>query len=139
MHGARRDCDVIGYATLGTADPARAKAFWDALMAEMGARRLLEMPDARELTFYGKAPNRPMLAVGRPYDGGPASPGNGNMVALAVESRAEVDRLHARALALGATDEGAPGFRGPEALGYYFAYFRDPDGNKLALFKIGSD
>ena len=129
---------MIGYTTLGTDDPARAKAFYDALMADMGARRLMEMPDRRELTFWGTAVNRPMLAVGRPYDGGAASAGNGTMVALAVPSRADVDRLHARALELGATDEGAPGLRGPAELGYYFAYFRDGDGNKIALFKIGS-
>lgn len=128
---------MIGYATLGTDDPAAAKAFYDALFAEIGAKRLLEMPDARELTFWGSARDRPMLAVGRPYDGGAASAGNGAMVALPMSSRAEVDRVHARALELGATDEGAPGFRGPEALGYYFAYFRDRDGNKLALFKLG--
>jgi catechol 2,3-dioxygenase-like lactoylglutathione lyase family enzyme len=130
---------MIGYTTLGTNDPARAKAFYDALMAELGASRLVEMPDARELTFWGTAPNRPMLAVGRPYDGGPATAGNGTMVALPVTSRAEVDRVHARVLELGAADEGAPGFRGPEKLGYYFAYLRDPDGNKLALFRIGAD
>ena len=130
---------MIGYATLGTNDPARAKAFYDALMAEAGAKRLMEMPDARELTFWGAAPNRPMLAVGRPYDGGAATPGNGTMVALSMDSRAQVDALHIRALELGATDEGAPGLRGPEKLGYYFAYFRDPDGNKIALFKVGAE
>ena len=129
---------MIGYATLGTNDPARARAFYDAFFAAVGAKRLIEMPDARELTFYGSAPNRPMLAIGRPYDGGPASPGNGAMVALQADSRAEVDRLHALALELGAVDEGAPGLRGPEKLGYYFAYFRDSDGNKLALFKLGA-
>ena len=130
---------MIGYATLGTNDLDAARAFYDALFAEVGAKRLMEMPDARQLTFYGTAPNRPMLAVGRPYDGGPASPGNGAMVALQADSRGEVDRLHARALELGAADEGAPGLRGPEKLGYYFAYFRDPDGNKLAVFKLGAE
>jgi catechol 2,3-dioxygenase-like lactoylglutathione lyase family enzyme len=130
---------MIGYTTLGTNEPAKAKAFYDALMAELGAKRLVEMPDARELTFWGTAPNRPMLAVGRPYNGDPATAGNGTMVALPVASRAEVDRVHARALELGAADEGAPGFRGPENLGYYFAYLRDPDGNKLALFRIGAE
>lgn len=129
---------MIGYATIGTNDPERARAFYDALLGELGARRLIEMHDARQLTFYGTAPNRPMLAVGRPYDGGPAAPGNGTMIAIPVASRAEVDRLHARALELGAADEGAPGLRGPEALGYYFAYVRDADGNKLALFKLGT-
>ncbi len=129
---------MIGYATIGTNDPARALAFWDAFMADLGAKRLIEMPDARQMTFYGAERNRPMLAVTRPYDGAPASPGNGNMVALPMENRAQVDAMHARALALGATDDGAPGFRGPESLGFYFAYFRDPDGNKIAVFKLGS-
>ena len=130
---------MIGYTILGTNDPIRAKAFYDALFAPMGIKRLLEMPDARELTFYGTAPNRPMLAIGRPYDGGTATTGNGTMVALQAANRAEVETLHARALELGAADEGAPGFRGPEALGYYFAYFRDPDGNKLAVFKTDAN
>lgn len=129
---------MIGYTTLGTNDPVRAGAFYDALLGELGAKRLIEMPDARELIFWGVARHKPMLAVGRPYDGDPAAAGNGTMVALPVASRAEVDRLHAFALELGAADEGAPGLRGPEALGYYFAYVRDLDGNKLALFKIGA-
>ncbi len=129
---------MIGYATIGTNDPDRALAFWDAFMAELGAKRLIEMPDARQMTFYGAERNRPMLAVTKPYDGSPASPGNGNMVALPMESRARVDAMHARAIELGATDDGAPGFRGPEKIGFYFSYFRDPDGNKIALFKLGS-
>lgn len=129
---------MIGYATIGTNDPTRALAFWDAFMADLGAKRLMEMPDARQMTFYGTARNKPMLGVTKPYDGSQASPGNGNMVALPMESRQQVDALHARAIALGAADDGAPGLRGPENLGFYFAYFRDPDGNKIALFKLGS-
>lgn len=128
---------MIGYATIGTNDPDRARAFYDALLGELGARRLIEMHDAREFTLYGTAMNRPMLGVTRPYDGGTAAPGNGNMIALTMPSRADVDRLHAKAIELGATDEGAPGLRGPAELGYYFAYFRDGDGNKIALYRIG--
>ncbi len=128
---------MIGYATIGTNDPSRAHAFYDALLGELGARRLVELGDARDFTMYGTAMNRPMLAVTRPYDGGAATAGNGNMVALLVPSRGEVDRLHAKAIELGATDDGAPGLRGPEALGYYFAYVRDGDGNKLAFYRIG--
>lgn len=130
---------MIAYTILGTNDPARAQAFYDALMPELGARRLMQMPDARELTFYGASAKQPMLAIGRPYDGGTASVGNGTMVTLAMDSRADVARVHARALELGAVDEGAPGLRGPEELGYYFAYIRDPDGNKLALCRIGAE
>ena len=59
------------------------------------------------------------------------------MVAFAAGSRANVDKLHAKALALGGTDEGAPGLRGPEEYGFYGAYFRDLDGNKLCAFHVG--
>ncbi len=128
---------MIGYATLGTNDLDRAQAFYDALVTEIGGRRLMTMPDARGLTLYGSEPGQPMLAVTRPYDGAPAAPGNGCMVGLALDSREQVARLHARALELGATDEGAPGLREPTAMGFYGAYVRDPDGNKLAFFKIG--
>ena len=67
-----------------------------------------------------------------------AEPGNGNMVAIVVKERAQVDALHAKALALGGTDEGAPGVRGKEGpQAFYGAYFRDLDGNKLCAFRIG--
>lgn len=75
-----------------------------------------------------------MLGLIRPYDGEPATVGNGSMVALAASDRAQVDAVYNRALALGGEDEGAPGERAP---GYYFAYFRDLEGNKFSVFKIG--
>jgi predicted lactoylglutathione lyase len=76
--------------------------------------------------------------VTRPYDGQPATVGNGNMAALAMPSREMVDRLHSRALELGGSDEGAPGLRTPEGPGaFYGAYFRDLDGNKLCVFRMG--
>jgi predicted lactoylglutathione lyase len=60
------------------------------------------------------------------------------MVALVLEERRQVDGFHAKALALGGTDEGAPGLRGPEGpQAFYGAYFRDLDGNKLCAFRIG--
>jgi predicted lactoylglutathione lyase len=69
-----------------------------------------------------------------PFDKQPATAGNGNMVALAASSREQVDRLHARALELGGSDEGAPGQRWE---GFYAAYFRDLDGNKLNACYMG--
>jgi catechol 2,3-dioxygenase-like lactoylglutathione lyase family enzyme len=126
---------MIGYVTLGTNDLARARAFYDALLGELGARRMMEMPDAEGgFTLYGTGTASASLAVTRPYNGQPATAGNGTMVALQVGSRDTVDALHARALALGGTCEGPPGLRGSEAMGFYAAYFRDPEGNKLAVF-----
>ena len=127
---------MIGYVTLGTNDIDRALAFYDALFAELGARRLLEIPDERRYTLYGRSGREPMIAITRPADGNPATVGNGSMVALPMRSREQVDSFHRRALELGGSEVGAPGVRGPEEMGFYGGYFRDPDGNKLCAFHI---
>jgi predicted lactoylglutathione lyase len=75
-----------------------------------------------------------MLAAMKPFDGQPATAGNGTMVSLIVDSHDKVDRLYRKAMALGAQDEGAAG---PRGTGFYAGYFRDPDGNKLAVFCMG--
>ena len=127
---------MIGYVTLGTDDLDRSRAFYDALLGEIGASRLMEMDSG--FTLYGTGWGQPGLAVTRPYDGKPAVAGNGNMVSLVVDSRDKVDRLHARALELGGSDEGPPGVRGEEGdRAFYGAYFRDPDGNKFCVFRMG--
>jgi catechol 2,3-dioxygenase-like lactoylglutathione lyase family enzyme len=128
---------MLGYATVGTNDIERARAFYDALLAEIGARRVMEFPE-NGFTMYGTGARRPGLAVTRPYNGEPAQPGNGTMAAIAVDSREKVGRLHAKALELGGSEEGQPGLRTPEGeRAFYGAYFRDPDGNKLCAFCIG--
>ena len=127
---------MIGYVTLGTDDLDRSRAFYDALLAEIGASRLMEMESG--FTLYGTGWGQPGLAVTPPYNGQPAVAGNGNMVALVMDGRDKVDRLYSKALELGGTDEGPPGVRGEEGgRAFYGAYFRDPDGNKLCAFRIG--
>ncbi|MEO0982453.1 MAG: VOC family protein [Pseudomonadota bacterium] len=123
---------MLAYVTLGSNNIDKSLEFYDAFMPELGAKRLF---DNGRLYFYGTGPGAPMLAIGGPYDEQAASCGNGTMPALACEDRAMVDRLHAKALELGASDEGAPGERIPGV--FYGAYFRDPDGNKFALAKMG--
>ena len=127
---------MIGYVTVGTADLDRAREYYDALFDSIGAKRLMQLEDQRGFTMYGVAMNRPAVVVTRPYNGEPMHPGNGNMVALVMDSTDKVDAFHARALELGGTDEGAPGYRGDPKFGYYFGYFRDLDGNKFAVFHI---
>jgi predicted lactoylglutathione lyase len=122
---------MIGYVTVGTNDLARAADFYDALLGELGARRVMEM---ERLIIWGAQPGAPMFAVCIPYDGKAATVGNGTMVALDAGTREMADKLHARALALGGSDEGAPGQRGD---GFYGGYFRDLDGNKLVAFVMG--
>ena len=126
---------MIGYATLGTDDLDAALAFYDALLAELGASRLMQIgPEDGGFTLYGTDWGSPALAITRPYDGKPQHPGNGNMISLVVDARAKVDSLHAKALSLGGSDEGAPGLRGDPSMNFYAAYFRDPEGHKLAAF-----
>lgn len=122
---------MIGYATIGSNDLAKAKAFYGELLGEMGAKVLMDVGRA---AFYGTSMGQPMLGICVPYNQEAANPGNGNMVALPGGSRAGVDALYAKAISLGATDEGAPGERMP---GFYAGYFRDLDGNKLAFFHMG--
>jgi predicted lactoylglutathione lyase len=105
-------------------------------MPVIGAGRIMEFGD--NFTMYGTGMGQPGFAVCKPYDGNSATAGNGNMASIACGSRAHVDALYAKAIELGGSDEGAPGVRGddgPQA--FYGAYFRDPDGNKLAAFRIG--
>ena len=119
---------MIGYVTLGTNRFDEAAEFYDGLFALIGAGRMLETD-----TFiaWGTSMKSPAVSITRPYDGEPATVGNGVMVALVVDSPEKVDALHAKALELGGTDEGAPGLRGNT---FYAGYFRDLDGNKLNAF-----
>jgi predicted lactoylglutathione lyase len=119
---------MIGYVTLGTNDLARAAAFYDRLLAGIGAKRLWESDRG---IAWGVAADKPGLGVMLPYDGQAATRGNGSMVALVVGAPSQVDALYRHALELGAMDEGAAGPRGP---GFYAGYFRDLDGNKLNVF-----
>ncbi|WP_326540949.1 VOC family protein [Pseudorhodoferax sp.] len=123
---------MIGYVTLGTNAFPRAAAFYDALLAELGAKRFM---DTESFVMWTSQPGKPGICLVKPFDKQPASVGNGTMVALIVDSREKVDAVHRKAMALGATDEGAPGLRGK---GFYAAYFRDLDGNKLNVFHMGA-
>jgi catechol 2,3-dioxygenase-like lactoylglutathione lyase family enzyme len=122
---------MIGYVTLGTNDFPRAVAFYDVLAAEMGVSRMME---GENYVAWGTIGGSAGVAVMKPFDGNPATVGNGVMVALEAKDSAQVDRLYALALANGGTCEGPPGVRGG---GFYAGYFRDPDGNKLNAFTMG--
>ncbi len=122
---------MIGYTTLGTNDLPRAAAFYDALLAEIGAKRLMDF--GRGIA-WGVAMDKPSLGVMQPFNKEAATVGNGVMVALVVDSHEKVDRVYRKALELGGTCEGPAGPRGD---GFYAGYFRDLDGNKLNVFCMG--
>ena len=119
---------MIGYVTLGTNNLQRAVEFYDAIAGELGVSRMMEMDS---FIAWGMPGGGAGIGLTRPYDGNPATIGNGVMVALQAKDKAQVDRLYKLAMDLGATDEGGPGQRSE---GFYAAYFRDPDGNKLNAF-----
>ena len=121
---------MIGYAMLGSNDLDRSFAFYDALLATVGGKRVMDLGGRGAL--YAGPDGGPMLGIVEPWNKEPATNGNGTMIALVTKNASEVEKVHAKALELGATCDGPPGPRGPEAFGFYGAYFRDPDGNKLA-------
>ena len=106
-----------------------AAVFYDRVLAEFGAKRIMEM---ERTLIWGNDPKKPMLAACKPFDGKPATAGNGTMVALAAKDPDMVRKVYQTALEQGARDEGEPGPRSDQ---FYGAYFRDPDGNALQLFE----
>ena len=122
---------MITYVTIGTDDLDRAVAFYDPVLAALGAKRSF-----REGSWAGYGPEggHPTVLLCAPQDGQPARAGNGVMIGLRAESQAQVQAFHAAALANGGTSEGEPGLRPVYGEGYYLAYVRDPTGNKLSAF-----
>ncbi len=125
---------MIGYVTLGVKDMERAKAYWSELLSDLGASVLFDMG---RIAMIGKSMEEPMIAVCVPYNEEECHPGNGNMVAINPGSREMVDKLYAKALELGGSDEGEPGERIADV--FYGGYFRDPDGNKAVFFRMGPE
>ena len=123
---------MIGYTTVGVTDMERAKKFYSDLFADQGAKVVF---DGGRIAFIGKDMANPMVAVCIPYNEEAPSPGNGNMIAFPAGEKSRVDALYAKAMSLGASDEGEPGQRIPDV--FYGAYCRDPDGNKLCFFVFG--
>jgi catechol 2,3-dioxygenase-like lactoylglutathione lyase family enzyme len=124
---------LLAYAMVGTNDFAKAMALYTPVMDVLGAAKI-DAYSNETRTWFGRGGSG-MVAIGAPGNGEPATQGNGSMFALSATDIAMVDAAHSKALELGATDEGAPGLRGG---GLYFAYFRDFDGNKIAIFAMPS-
>lgn len=123
---------MIGYVTLGTNDIQKAAAFYDELLGTIGAKRIM---DGGRIMMWGKEFGQPMLSICVPYDEKEATVGNGVMIALLMEDREACANLYAKAMEMGCADEGEPGTRGDS--GFYGAYFRDLDGNKICAANFG--
>lgn len=132
---------MIDYITVGADDMARAKRFYDAFLPELGygvevgpeglSYTLPETPDQSIVP--------PAFYVKPPFDGQPATAGNGAMVAFRANGQAQVRALHSAALRAGGADDGQPGFRETYGAHFFVGYLRDPQGNKIALFSSNPD
>ena len=118
---------MFSHVTIGSRDPGKAAAFYDAVLGTLGIKPLFKLDD---VAAYGEMTG-PKTFILKPFDGNPHVPGNGGHVAYLAPTRAAVDAFHAKALEMGGTSEGAPGLRPHYHPNYYGAYVRDPEGNKL--------
>ncbi len=121
---------MLGYVMVGTNDLAKAGKFYDTILAELGAKREMEN---EQFIIWDMGKGKTSFCITKPYDGSDATVGNGSMMAFYAATTEQVDRLHALALKLGATDEGTPGKREYDEH-FYAGYFRDLDGNKMNFF-----
>jgi catechol 2,3-dioxygenase-like lactoylglutathione lyase family enzyme len=132
---------MISYVTVGADDIPRAKRFYAAFLPALGYV-LEEGPEGLSFSHPAR-PGQPAVSpdfyVKPPFDGRPASAGNGAMTAFEARSQQEVRTLHAAALAAGGRDEGQPGFRDAYGAHFYVGYLCDPQGNKIALFSSNPD
>ncbi|TDR23695.1 VOC family protein [Marinicella litoralis] len=122
---------MLGYITLGTNDLDASSRFYDSLFAEINVERIMHGSEEHGYVVWAKDQESTGFSILKPFNGEPAQPGNGNMAALSADSPEKVKALYNKALELGGTCEGQPGDRGN---GFYAAYFRDLDGNKLNAY-----
>lgn len=125
---------MISYVTIGANDFAAACTFYDAVLGAFGHVRKDTFAEMGWASWAPKGGGRPLLWVAKPYDGNPASVGNGSMIGLHADTPMQVDAFHKAALENGGTSEGAPGPRPQYGEGMYIAYVRDPEGNKLSAY-----
>lgn len=126
---------MIGYVTLGTNDPAASRAFYDAVLIPLGMKRKFAQDNGWAGYGLPETPDADVeVCICPPFDGNPASAGNGTMVALRALSRDKVEEAYYAGLAAGGSSEGEPGFRPQDSIHFYAAYLRDPTGNKLCVF-----
>jgi catechol 2,3-dioxygenase-like lactoylglutathione lyase family enzyme len=124
---------MISHVFLGVADFDRAYGFYQALTAELGLQLKFCERDKPWAGWVSPSAARPLLVIAAPFDGGPSTPGNGQMLALLAPNRAAVRASYAAAIAHGGHCEGEPGLRPHYHADYYGAYFRDTEGNKLCV------
>jgi catechol 2,3-dioxygenase-like lactoylglutathione lyase family enzyme len=117
---------VIDHVSIAVRDLAAATRFYEAVLAPLGMTRLETRPAT---VGFGKS--YPEFWLNLRKDMATASPGSGAHVCLRARSTDMIDAFHVAALAAGGTSDGAPGLRPHHGDGYYAAFIRDADGNRI--------
>ena len=118
---------MIDHVSLTVRDLEKAAPFYTAVLAPLGLSKLREWPAAA--IGFGK--KYPEFWINRRAAMAPIAGDSGVHVCLRAPDPAAVDAFHAAALAGGGSSDGAPGLRPEYHPGYYAAFVRDPDGNRL--------
>ncbi len=116
----------MSYTVLGTNNMEASVKFYDSLFEKTELNQVFA---TERMTFWQCESFA--FAIATPFDEEPASNGNGTMIGFELGSTEEVERLYAKAIALGGACEGEPNQRGPR----FSAYVRDLDKNKLCFFE----
>lgn len=124
---------MLSHVFIGITEFDRALAFYQPIMDALQLQMKFCDPDKPWAAWMSKDAARPLFVIGTAFDEQPATPGNGQMIALLAPSREIVNRCHALAMAHGGSCEGSPGLRPHYHPDYFGAYMRDPDGNKLCV------
>lgn len=124
---------MISHINFGVSDFERAFSFYGAVFAVLGLELKFKESEKSWAAWQSPGHSRPLIIIGKPFDGADPLPGNGLMTAFQARDRIIVDKSHEKALEFGGTSEGEPGLRPQYHENYYGAYFRDPDGNKLCV------
>lgn len=126
---------MFSHIQLGARDLTSMIAFYEAVLAPLGLERMPDEDDGGPAGAGWQRPGKPwpQFFVQKPFNGLPATWGNGVQVSFAAASREQVRAAWEAAMARGATDEGAPGLRPQYSADYFGAYCRDPEGNKLCF------
>lgn len=123
---------MLGYVTIGALDIEASGRFYDAVLGAIGDER--KFNDGGWVGYGPKGEDSHYCYLCPPYDGKPAAPANGLMLAFKAKTKGEVDAAYAAGVTAGGKDEGKPGPRPADSTTFYGAYLRDPTGNKICVY-----
>ena len=118
---------MIDHISVAVRNLARGERFYAAALAPLGFAKLREWPDAA--IGFGK--KYPEFWINKRESMGRVAGDSGVHICLRAPDTTSVNAFHAAALREGGASDGEPGLRPHYHGGYYAAFVRDPDGNRI--------